>query len=403
MRASHADVPSFRTRLSRTFPLLALAGAAALVRPPLAAAETFDIGCDIYTLASVINVANRNGEEDLIWLSPPCHYALIVPLVVDADLGNPIRIQGQGATLSGQDEHGVLVVNAGATVHLADVTVTRGRVAGNGGAILNAGTVTLTDSTLSSNAATGYGGAIYNTGTLRLTRTTVSDNVATVEGGGIDNAGQGRLTLVDSTVRGNTSLYGGGIRNGHRAALFNSSLFRNSAFLGGGLLNESVGTAQLGNVTISDHSASSDGGGVRNEGTLAIDNTIVANTAFGLADCSNIGTIHATGGNLVEDGSCAIAGALSGDPMLLDVADQLDFLPLIPGSPAIDAGSNASCPGIGQNGARRPRDGFADGTSVCDLGSYESACGLLGAELFLVLPFARWLRRARSRRGQGSA
>ena len=104
-----------------------------------------------------------------------------------------------------------------------------GNATSNGGAIFNAGTLTLTGGTVSSSSATGYGGGIYNTGTLRLSGTTVSDNAANVEGGGIDNAGQGRLTVVDSTVRRNTGLYGGGIRNGARAALFNSSLSATAA------------------------------------------------------------------------------------------------------------------------------------------------------------------------------
>jgi hypothetical protein len=399
MRATRDAIQSFRFR---AFPALFLAVAfAAGGRTPWAAADTFDVGCDVFTLAGVVNTANRNGEEDLIWLSPPCRYETLDTVVVQADGGNPVRIQGRGATISGQGLHTVLAVEAGAVVELTGVTLTEGAVTGNGGVVRNAGTLSLAASTVSHGTASGYGGGIYNTGTLRLVRSTVADNTANVEGGGIDNAGQGRLTLVDSTVRGNTGLYGGGIRNGARAALYNSSLFGNGGFIGGGLLNEGAGNAHLGNVTISGNavSGSDGGGGVRNEATLAIDNSIVANTAFGLADCSNSGTLQATGGNLIEDGSCAVVGALAGDPMLVGPGGVLAFLPLAPGSPAIDAGSNASCPGFGQDGSRRPRDGFADGTSVCDLGSYESACGLLGAELFLVLPFARWLRRARSRRG----
>jgi len=407
MRASRDALPSFRSRLSATLLFLA-ALVADLGQAPRAAAETIDVGCDKYTLAGAINLANRNGEEDLIWLSPPCLYQLQAPLVIEADGGNPVRIYGQGATISGEVANVPLIVNAGAVVDLHDVTVTKGTTTGSGGAIRNLGTLTLTDSTVSDSVAANTGGGIHNSGTLRLIGSTVSGNASTVSGGGIDNAAQARLTLIDSTVTGNTSTYGAGIRNRHRAFLFNSTLSRNTGFVGGGLLNEPLATAILGNVTISDNeiSGSDGGGGIRNEGALALDNSILANTDLGGRDCFNSGTITPSGGNLVEDGSCALAGALSGDPMLLDesvrsalTGGKPSFIPLLPGSPAIDAGSNSSCPGADQGGYARPRDGDRNGTNVCDLGAYESACGLLGIELFFVLPLARGLARLRRRLG----
>ena len=55
-------------------------------------------------------------------------------------------------------------------------------------------------------------------------------------------------------------------------------------------------------------------------------------------------------------------------------------------------------PGADQLGTARPRDGDDDGTAACDLGASEYACGLLGIEPLLVLPFARRLARARRRR-----
>lgn len=385
--------------ISRRIPfLVALLVAIGLGRS--AHAETITVPCDVPTLSTALAAVNTNGQEDFVWLAPGCTYALPELWSVEADAGNPVWIYGRGATLSGGDQHTVLIVSIGATLHLNDVTVTKGKSAGDGGAISSIGTLTLTDSTVSDSEAAGYGGGIENLGTLRLTRSTVSGNTASVQGGGIDNL-FGRLTVAESTISHNIGLYGGGIRNGGIASLSNSTVFDNGGFVGGGLLNDSNGRAALGNVTFSKNaiSGSDGGGGIRNEGALAIDNSIVANTAFGLADCFNSGTITATGGNLVEDGSCAIDGALDGDPGFFAVASSARFLPLGPSSPAIDAGDNASCPGIDQSGARRPRDGHSDGTSVCDLGSHESACGLLGIEPFLVLPFARRLVRSRSRRG----
>ena len=365
-----------------------------------APAETIIVPCDVASLSTALDAVNTNGQEDFVWLAPGCTYTLPALWNVEADGGNPVWIYGRRAKLSGGDAHPVLIVSIGATLHLNDVTVTKGRSAGDGGAIASIGTLTLNGSTVSDSTADGYGGGIENFGTLRLVKSTVSGNTASVQGGGIDNF-HGRILVTESAINGNTSLYGGGLRNGGDAVVQNSTLRGNGGFVGGGLLNDPSGRAALGNVTISGNaiSGSDGGGGIRNEGSLALDNSIVANTAFGLADCFNSGTITPSGGNLIEDGSCAVAGALSGDPIFYDVGASVAFLPLAPSSPAIDAGADASCPGVDQTGAQRPLDGHGDGTFVCDLGANESRCGLLGIEPFLVLPFARRLVRARSRRG----
>ena len=395
----HSFSPRGKAMRASIFALVALA--IDVTHSTAVRAETFNVPCDLSELQDVIQAVNTNGQEDFVWLAPSCFYSLLFATWdVAADGGNPVWIFGRGTTIRGNHARRVFNVSTGATLHLNGVTVADGiATTGNGGGILNGGTLTLTDSTVTANGAPeGYGGGIDNTGTLRVTRSTVSGNTAALVGGGIDNAAGGRLTLTESTVSGNSSLYGGGIRNRASAALFNSTLFGNGGFEGGGLLNEPSATATVGNVTFSGNetSGSDGGGGIRNEGALELDNTIIAGTRQSGHDCFNNGTIAPSGGNLVEDGSCSIPGALSGDPMLFGLAGgRPAYIPLLPGSAAIDAGSNSSCPGVDQRGFPRPHDGARDGTTVCDLGAYESACGLLGIELFLVLPIARGLARAR--------
>jgi hypothetical protein len=381
-------------------PTFLFLAAVLVLRAAAAPAETYNVACSASLLQNVITETNLNGEEDFVWLAPSCVYLLGATWVVQPDAGNPVRVHGRAATLSGQGARTVLVVNAGATLELSGVTVKDGAATGsaNGGAIRNAGTLVLNHGTVASSAAPS-GGGIYNTGTARLVRSTVSQNVGSSAGGGAFNAASGRLTLFDSTFSGNSGLYGGGLGNYGSAALFNSTLFGNSGFVGGGILNEPAGRLGLSNVTISANSISGSdgGGGLRNEGALRIDNTIIANHPAPYRDCFNSGTMTAFTGNLIEDGTCPYVGVFAGDPKLAGPSGTPASFELQHGSPAIDAGQNPACTGLDQRGGRRPHDGNKDGYLICDLGAVEQgACGLFGIEGFALLPFVRWLRRRRA-------
>jgi hypothetical protein len=71
------------------------------------------------------------------------------------------------------------------------------------------------------------------------------------------------------------------------------------------------------------------------------------------------------------------------DPLLGPLADHGGATlthALLPGSPAIDAGS-LDCPGpsLDQRGAHRPADGDDNGSARCDIGSFEYASEVLPA------------------------
>src|SRR5439155_22233245 len=93
------------------------------------------------------------------------------------------------------------------------------------------------------------------------------------------------------------------------------------------------------------------------------------------------GSITSAGHNLSSDGSCGLAGAgdlQKVDPKLGELADNggpTQTHALLAGSPAIDAGDNASCPGTDQRGTARPVDGNSDGVAVCDIGAFEAPAG----------------------------
>ncbi len=110
-------------------------------------------------------------------------------------------------------------------------------------------------------------------------------------------------------------------------------------------------------------------------GTLTVTNTIIANSPAG-GDCMNIGIVTGSH-NLIQDTAhaCGLTNGTDGnligfDPLLGPLANNggstLTLLPLL-GSPAINAGDNASCPAFDQRGFPRPMDG------ICDIGAMEWA------------------------------
>jgi hypothetical protein len=82
----------------------------------------------------------------------------------------------------------------------------------------------------------------------------------------------------------------------------------------------------------------------------------------------------ANANNLIEDGSCS--PALSGNPNLGPLANNGSSTlthALLAGSPAIDAGNNATCLATDQRGISRPLDGNGDSSAVCDIGAVEAS------------------------------
>jgi len=99
-------------------------------------------------------------------------------------------------------------------------------------------------------------------------------DVGTGVGGGIYVRPGTELTVVNTTMFANSADLGGAIYNGGTLTLVNSTLAGNDATSeGGGLYN--AGTATLTNVTLANNAANF-GGGMRNAGTATITNTTVS-------------------------------------------------------------------------------------------------------------------------------
>ena len=233
---------------------------------------------------------------------------------------------------------------------------------------------------------------MQNEGTATLTDCTFSQDYAGL-GGAIAGSLNGVATIIDCDFIDNTAvLYGGGAYAEATTTLnFTQCTFSgNDAATSGGAVSVRVGgvpgttaSATLINCTVSGNSATTGGGLYRdptNTGAFTLGNTIVAgNTATTGPDAS--GTFVSQGHNLIgkTDGSSGWAGSdLTGtvaSPLNARLA-PLDYyggpiqtIALLPGSPAIGAGSIALIPAGITTDAR----GFARTTGgKADIGAFET-------------------------------
>ena len=301
---------------------------------------------------------------------------------VDASFG------GEDETASDLLDDNSRVLNfSGSTgdLTLTGLTITGGRSTGlrdEGGGIFfgSDGELSLNNSTVSGNGTNGFGsvgGGIYTrSGTVSLVNSTLSGNSTSgrsSDGGGIYTR-SGVVSLVNSTLSGNsttgggnfsTQSNGGGIYNRYGAvSLVNSTLSGNSTTgigAGGGLATRS-GNVSLLNSTLTGNSTLGLGGGLfvinsNDNPSLTIANSIVAGNFAGTAgnpndlvsDPDGVLTINhsligVTDGLIINGGNNLTGTAdLPLAPLLGPLADNggptLTHA-LLPGSPAIDAGSS---------------------------------------------------------------
>jgi hypothetical protein len=189
------------------------------------------------------------------------------------------------------------IFNGGATVLLPNSTTIGGagalrNAAANGGGIFNSsGSVTMTGGSITGNQAAGSGGgAGMNGGTIALSGVSITGNSATVSGGGIFRDG-GTLTLTNNVTIGasgqpNTAANGGGIANNSGTLTVNSgnaTLTNNTATTNGGGIFTGGGIVNLNNLSLTDNGAANGGaaaaiGGTTNiTGSQIINNTATAN------------------------------------------------------------------------------------------------------------------------------
>ncbi|MBI4748117.1 MAG: right-handed parallel beta-helix repeat-containing protein [Acidobacteria bacterium] len=282
---------------------------------------------------------------------------------------NNLTISNGNQTLGG----GVRV-DAGCSLNLQTCLVSgntaTGNTSGDGGGGLwiaaNAGNITINQSTISGNSCTnanGFGGGLRTQGalsggsTLTVTNSTINNNTIQTSGAGlyIDGAA---TTMTNCTISNNSgnSLGGGILFSASTATLTNVTIANNSANNGGGI-SSGGSTITLTNCLI----AQNQGAG----GDIDVQAAITSSSSFNLigVDFQLTGITNGTNGNQIGTQANPVIPRLGG---LASNGGPTQTRALLPGSPAVNAGTNAGAPTTDQRGISRPQQ------STVDIGAFES-------------------------------
>jgi hypothetical protein len=297
-------------------------------------------------------------------------------------------------TISGNNASRVFWVVDGTVAMLNGLRIVNayGPTYSDAGAIRNDGALTVTNSTIAENHVTGVAG-IFNNGTMALINSSVVSNTYTDGSGAIHNSEGAKLTIWGSSISYNRDNCGC-ISNYGVLDLIDSIMLDNDGYWGGSIINYPTGSLNIVNTIIANSDASVGPGGIAGSGVVTLTNsTIVNNTGGAAGGLQNVGgtmlvrnTIMAANGNgscsfspsiidggnnIVDDDSCGFSVAHfsqpNTDPLLGALGDYggpVPTVPLLPGSPAIDAGNPLVCPTQDVRGVGR--------VGTCDIGAYES-------------------------------
>ncbi len=260
--------------------------------------------------------------------------------------GGGIRTNGDGHTVTVSISNSIIQNNS--------ATAAGGQ---GGGLSLDTGSQdTITNSLIQNNSVGGSGAGIFvGGGPNTVSQSLILNNSAPTDIGGGVYGSAGTLTLLNDTIYGNTGTGGGGVGSGNTGTIniINSTIFGNSSnnggVSGGGIDTVNGGTA------------------------VQVSNSIVASNqnTGGLMNCHDPIAILTSGGyNMSDSGECPFASGgdrLTINPKLGPLQNNggsTNTLALLPGSPAIGAVLNSSCPATDQRGVTRP-------ANACAIGSYE--------------------------------
>ncbi len=281
-------------------------------------------------------------------------------LTINGPGSHILGIEGRNDGLDGRVFH-----ISGGFVTISSLRISKGFLSGTGisgfggGVLVDGGNLTINNCLISENSALAGGGAVVDPGgTLTITNSTLSGNFAN-GGGGVGNGG-GSLSLINTLIISNESPNGAVALGGGVNSILNCTITKNGV--------PQPTAANISGLDIGLHVP------------VSLKNTIIAGNnppAFspflGVVRIDVAGQVNSLGNNLIGV-SAGSFGYIASD--LLDVNPMLGNLAnhgggtftvsLLPGSPAIDGGSNVNAPATDQRGVARPQ-----GLAV-DIGSYES-------------------------------
>jgi hypothetical protein len=265
------------------------------------------------------------------------------------------------------------------TQSIVESSTAHGTVPGSGGfggGVYVAGNLTALDTTVREDEAYGApinnsaGGGVFVVGATSLIGTTIAYNGA-FGGGGVYTLGD--VMIDSSTISNNTASSAAGMRAAYAdgypiVTIVNSTIAANHSFGSVGGLNLLV-PATIANSTIAFNDANNGLSGLLMSGpALELESTIIAdNTRAGNIpdDFAGFGSPVITGqGNLVVASTDPMPpDTIGSDPMLGDLGDYggpTGTIPLLEGSPAIDAGNNLADLAHDQRGLARVSGARAD-------------------------------------------
>jgi predicted outer membrane repeat protein len=354
------------------------------------------------SLAGAVTSANNTSADEIIVFDPTVFSTVqtitstTFPAFTITNHG-ALTIDAAGKIIvSGNNQRQVFAINSGANVTFNGLTVSGGFIQGgfSGGGIINQGTLNVTNSTISGNSEdTGPGGGgIFNQGTLNVTNSAISGNTVSNGGSGSGIYNTATLNLISSTVSGNSVTNplsgegeGGGVYNDSSGTvnITNSTISGNFANHDGGGFFSNSGTVNLTNSTISGNSVSSFGGGIAiNIGSFNSRNSIIAGNTASKGQPDFGGTLTSQGYNLIGNTSgTTITGDVTGNILnqnaglapLGNYGGATFTQALLSNSPAINAGTSTNAPVTDQRGANR--------VGNVDIGAFE-----VNASFIAVLP-----------------
>lgn len=203
--------------------------------------------------------------------------------IENVTINKNLTLEGAGkdiTTIDGGDAGRVLLISDGAVVSIVNITITNGHVVNDwGGGIFNSeSTLFIANCTVKDNKSSGGGGVANINGTLKMDSCLITGNDGDNNGGGIANVFDGTVELINSHIRDNRAISGGGIRNDGLMYINHSTIVSNTGSFNVGGIMSLEGRLVITDSIVSDNYSGWGAGGIlNNHGDLIVNETLISN------------------------------------------------------------------------------------------------------------------------------